>query len=116
MVNAVAQSLADVTIARFASQLEAVDEAIAQTIDDDPDLRGQCDLLLSIGGVGETLPGVVLAELRSEVVAYAGLNPRLHQSGTSINRITSISKIVMPFSAARFTCRPCDVIPRSSRW
>jgi transposase len=29
----------------------------------------------------------------SEVVAYAGLNPRLHQSGTSINRITSISKI-----------------------
>jgi transposase len=29
----------------------------------------------------------------SEVVAYAGLNPRLYQSGTSINRITSISKI-----------------------
>jgi transposase len=27
------------------------------------------------------------------VVAYAGLNPRLHQSGTSTNRITSISKI-----------------------
>jgi transposase len=63
MVNAVAQSLADVTISHFARQLEAVDEAIAQTIDDDPDLRRQCDLLLSIGGVGETLAGVVLAEL-----------------------------------------------------
>jgi transposase len=101
MVNAVAQSLADVTISHFASQLEAVDEAIAQTIDDDPDLRRQRDLLLSISGVGEILAGVVLAELpgpnvlrsSSEVVAYAGLNPRLHQSGTSINRITSISKI-----------------------
>jgi len=101
MVDAVAQSLADVTISHFASQLEAVDEAIAQTIDDDSDLRRQRDLLLSISGVGETLAGVVLAELpgpnvlrsSSEVVAYAGLNPRLYQSGTSINRITSISKI-----------------------
>ena len=101
MINAVAQSLADVTIAHFANQLDAVDEAIAQTIDDDPDLRRQRDLLLSISGVGETLAGVVLAELpgpnvlrsSSEVVAYAGLNPRLHRSGTSINRITRISKI-----------------------
>jgi transposase len=101
IVDAVAQSLADVTIAHFANQLEAVDEAIAQTIDDDPDLRRQRDLLLSISGVGETLAGVLLAELpgpnvlrsSSEVVAYAGLNPRLHQPGTSTNRITSISKI-----------------------
>jgi transposase len=62
----------------------ARDEAIAETIDDDPDLRRQRDLLLSISGVGETLAGVVLAELpgpnvlrsSSEVAAYAGLNPR----------------------------------------
>jgi transposase len=27
------------------------------------------------------------------VVAYAGLNPRQHQSGTSIDRVTRISKI-----------------------
>jgi hypothetical protein len=47
--------------------------------DDDPDLRRQRDLLLNISGVGETLAGVVLAELpgsnvlrsSSEVVAYA---------------------------------------------
>ena len=58
-------------------------------------------LLLSISGVGETLAGVVLAELpgpdmlrsSAEVVAYAGLNPRQHQSGTSIDRVTRISKI-----------------------
>jgi transposase len=101
MVDAVAQSLADATISHFTSQLGAVDKAITQTIDNDPVLRRKRDLLLSINGVGETLAAVVLAELpgpdvlRSgpEVVAYAGLNPRLHQSGTSIDRITRISKI-----------------------
>jgi transposase len=101
MVDAVAQSLADVTISHFTSQLEAVDEAIAQTIDNDSGLRRRRNLLLSISGVGEALAGVVLAELPgpdvlrsgAEVVAYAGLNPRLHQSGTSIDRMTRISKI-----------------------
>ena len=101
MVDSVAQSLADVTISHFSSQLEAVDEAIAQTIDNDSGLRRKRDLLLSISGVGETLAGVVLAELpgpdvlrsSAEVVAYAGLNPRQHQSGTSIDRVTRISKI-----------------------
>ena len=101
MIDAVAQSLADVTISHFTSQLGAVDKAITLTIDNDPVLRRKRDLLLSISGVGETLAGVVLAELpgpdvlrsSAEVVAYAGLNPRLHQSGTSIDRMTRISKI-----------------------
>ena len=101
MIDAVAQSLADVTISHFTGQLGAVDEAITQTIDNDPVLRRKRDLLLTISGVGETLAGVVLAELPgpdvlrsgAEVVAYAGLNPRLHQSGTSIDRMTRISKI-----------------------
>jgi transposase len=101
MVDAVARSLADATISHFTSQLGAVDEVIAQTIDNDTGLRRKRDLLLSISGVGETLAGVVLAELpgpdvlrsSAEVVAYAGLNPRRHQSGTSIDRVTRISKI-----------------------
>jgi len=125
-VDPVAQSLADVTISHFSSQLEAVDEAIAQTIDNDSGLRRKRDLLLSINGVGETLAGVVLAELpgpdvlrsSAEVVAYAGLNPRQHQSGTS-DRVTRISKIGNAVLALRFTCRPCrpcDIIPQSWRW
>jgi transposase len=101
MVDAVAQSLADATISHFASQLGAVEKAIAEAIDNDSDLRRKCDLLLSISGVGETLAGVVLAELpgpdvlrsSAEAVAYTGLNPRRHQSGTSIDRLTRISKI-----------------------
>jgi len=101
MVDAMAQSLADATISHFTSQLGAVEKAIAQAIDNDSDLRRKRDLLLSISGVGETLAGVVLAELpgpdvlrsSAEAVAYTGLNPRRHQSGTSIDRLTRISKI-----------------------
>src|SRR6516165_8656684 len=101
IVDAEAQALADATISHFTSQLGAVDKAIALTIDNDCDLQSKRDLLLSISGVGETLAGVVLAELpgpdvlrsSAEVVAYAGLNPRRHQSGTCIDRATRISKI-----------------------
>ncbi len=101
IVDAGAQALADATISHFTSQLGAVDKAIALTIDNDSDLRSKRDLLLSISGVGDTLAGVVLAELpgpdvlrsSGEVIAYAGLNPRQHRSGTSVDRATRISKI-----------------------
>ena len=101
IADAEAQALADATISHFMSQLRAVDKAIALTIDNDSEPRSKRDLLLSISGVGETLAGVVLAGLpgpdvlrsSAEVVAYAGLNPRQHQSGASVDRATRISKI-----------------------
>ena len=91
-----ARKLAAATIAHFTAQLEAVDKAIAETIDRDAELRRRHDLLLSVVGVGETLAGLLLAELpepgvlrrSSEVVAFAGLNPSHHRSGTSIDRPT----------------------------
>jgi transposase len=96
-----AHQLAQATIAHLQLQITAVDRAIAQTIDDDDELRGKRDLLLSINGVGETLAAVILAELpgpellksSAQAVAYAGLNPRKFQSGTSVNLPTRISKI-----------------------
>ena len=99
--DAAAGALANATIAHFVAQIAAVDQAIAETIDHDDDLRGKRNLLLSIGGVGETLAAVVLAELpgpevltsSAQAVAYAGLNPRRFQSGSSINHPTRISKI-----------------------
>ena len=99
--GALAHQLAQATIAHLQLQIAAVDKAIAQTIDDDDELRGKRDLLLSINGVGETLAAVILAELpgpellksSAQAVAYAGLNPRKVQSGTSINLPTRISKI-----------------------
>ena len=94
-------ALAKATIAHFAAQLAAVDKAIARTVDHDSELSAKRDLLLSISGVGEVLAGLVLAELpgtnilrsSGQAVAYAGLNPRLHRSGSSIDRPTRISKI-----------------------
>jgi hypothetical protein len=78
MIDAVAQSLADVTISHFTSQLSAVDEAITQTIDNDSVLRRKRDLLLSISGVGETLAGVDFAGFERGAVARltCTANPR----------------------------------------
>jgi transposase len=99
--DAAARALADATIAHFIAQIAAVDAAIGETIDSDDDLRGKRELLLSIDGVGQTLAALVLAELpgsdvittSAQAVAYAGLNPRQFQSGSSINRPTRISKL-----------------------
>jgi transposase len=74
---------------------------IDETIKQDAELRRRCDLLLSVIGVGETLAASLLVEMpepevlrrSSEMVAYAGLNPSHHRSGTSIDRPTRISKI-----------------------
>jgi transposase len=99
--DATASRLAQATIAHFAAQIAAVNDAIGKTIDEDDDLRGKRDLLLSIDGVGEVLAAVILAELpgrdvisdSAAAVAYAGLNPRRFASGTSIDHPTRISKI-----------------------
>jgi transposase len=99
--DAAALALARTTIAHFEAQIAAVNAAIAQVIDDDDELRGKRDLLLSVDGVGETLAAIMLAEMpgpdviasSAAAVAYAGLNPRQFQSGSSISHPTRISKI-----------------------
>lgn len=99
--DSIATKLATATIEHFAAQLKAIDKAIRQTIEGDAELRGRRDLLLSVTGVGETLAALLLAEMpepgvlrrSGELVAYAGLNPSHHRSGTSIDRPTRISKI-----------------------
>ncbi len=101
MQEVTATELAKTTIAHFDFQIAAIDKAIAETIDGDDDLRKKRALLLSIDGVGETLAATILAELpgsgsistSAQAVAYAGLNPRQYQSGTSVNQPTRISKI-----------------------
>jgi transposase len=99
--DSAATALAAATIEHFTVQLEAIDRAIGETIDQDPDLHGRRELLLSVIGVGETLAALLLTELpepgvlrrSGELVAYAGLNPSHHRSGSSIDRPTRISKI-----------------------
>src|SRR3954468_24184600 len=101
LIDDTTRAVAAATIDHFTARLKAVDQAIAETIDQDPDLRSKRDLLLSISGVGETLAGILLAEMPgpevlrrgAEVTADAGLNPSHYRSGTSIDRPTRISRI-----------------------
>src|SRR5271154_1445450 len=91
--DSTATKLAAATITHFTRQLEAIDRAAG--------LRGRPELLLSVMGVGETLAASLMAEMpepgvlrrSGEMVAYAGLNPSHHRSGSSIDRPTRISKI-----------------------
>jgi transposase len=93
--------------AQLQAQLVLLDEQIQhtkRTIDDPiqqhPDLRRQRDLLASIAGIGNLTAGKLLAEWRSiaqfksvaQLLAFAGLNPRQHSSGSSVHQATHISK------------------------
>ena len=91
-------------LAFLSEQIEAVRRQIKEHIDQNPTLKGQRDLLLSIPGVGETTAALLLAELghieRFEdaraVAAFAGLVPRHRQSGTSVRGRSRLSKVGSP--------------------
>ena len=62
-------------------------------------IEAQKDLLISIPGLGELTIGKLLAECRDlpsfhvrQLVAFAGLNPRQHVSGSSVYRKATISR------------------------
>lgn len=81
-------------------QIEQVKCAIQQHLDQHPDLKRDKDLLTSIPGIGDLTAGKLLAEFRSirdltdvrQLVAFAALNPRQHQSGKTARAHTPISK------------------------
>jgi transposase len=95
----------------LAGHLAYLDEEVARTeelirshIDSHPGLRGQRDLLLSIPGIGETTAARLLAEIMDvklyesarQLAAFAGLAPRLHESGSSVRRKARLSKAGAP--------------------
>jgi transposase len=69
-------------------------------IDQDPDLKLRFDLLISARGIKEVSAIPILAEMAvappdldvRQLVAYAGLDPREHSSGTSGHKKARISK------------------------
>ncbi len=81
-------------------QIEQVKRAIQQHLDQHPDLKRDKELLISIPGIGALTAGKLLAEFRAirdfddvrQLVAFAGLNPRQHQSGKHTRSHTPISK------------------------
>lgn len=81
--------------------IAAIERDIAKCIDDDPDLRRKRELLESIPGLGKiTIPvllvflaGPHLFRTARQAAAFAGLDPRQHQSGTSVNGKPRLSKM-----------------------
>ena len=76
-------------------------KAIRDHIDNDPTLRDKHRLLDSIPGLGERTTAVLLAFLAEparfenarQVAAFAGLDPRQHESGSSVRGKPRLSKV-----------------------
>lgn len=86
-------------IAYLQAQIETTRRQIKDHIDNNPTLKGQRDLLLSIPGIGEITASLLLAEVdvaqfesARQVAAFAGLVPRIRQSGTSVRGRSRLSK------------------------
>lgn len=81
-------------------EIAYLEDQIRDHIDRHPDLREQDELLQSIPGVGPVVSRYAIAWLRGErfddvrqAVAFVGLSPRHHQSGSSIHGKSSISRL-----------------------
>jgi transposase len=78
-----------------------IEAAIRRKIDDDPDLKQQHALLESIPGLGEkTIPvmlsyygGPLRFEKAKQAAAFAGLDPRQRESGSSVRGKPRLSKV-----------------------
>jgi len=96
-----ARTSVETHLAWLAGELKRVEQAIARTIDDDPDLRSKRDLLDSIPGLGERSIATWLAYCADptrfanarQIAAFAGLNPQHRESGSSVRGKPRLSKI-----------------------
>jgi transposase len=86
------------------AEITHLDKLIHEHIDQHPRLRTQTDLLTSIPGIGAATAATLISEIPDvaqfatvkQLVAFAGLSPRQHQSGSSIHRKASLAKIGNP--------------------
>ena len=82
-------------------EIKRIEQAITRTLDDDPDMREKRELLDSVPGLGERTIAILLAfdvgrerfDSACQFVAFAGLNPRHHESGTSVRAKPRMSKV-----------------------
>ena len=90
----------DEHIAFLQAQIETTRKAIADHIDTTPTLKSQSDLLSTIPGIGATTAAALLAEIGDgsqfssarQIVAFAGLDPRVRESGSSVRGRACLSK------------------------
>lgn len=82
-------------------QIKALIKNINQHLDSDGDLKNKRDLLESIPGVGERTMAILLSFYANldrfsnarQAVAFAGLDPRQHESGSSVKKKVRLSKV-----------------------
>jgi transposase len=89
----------EAVLAHLDTQIAQVQQLIRHHLDQHPGLRAQRDLLIPIPGIGEATAAVLIAELfdkpytrARQAAAFAGLVPRLVESGTLRGR-SRLSKI-----------------------
>jgi transposase len=84
-------------------QIKRTEKLIRQHINNHPQLKAARDLLLSIPGLGEATVARLMSEINfhkyesaRQVAAFAGLVPRLCESGKSVRRRARLSKVGTP--------------------
>ena len=88
-------------IAYLDEQISKTEQSIREHINKHPDLKHKRDLLVSIPGIGEDTAATLLAEVPDvslfssarEVAAFAGLVPRIRESGSSVRFKARLSKV-----------------------
>jgi transposase len=81
-------------------QIKSLKHSIQAFLEQYPDLKRQQDLLISIPGIGKLTATRLISEIgrindfenASQLAAFAGLNPKLKKSGTSIYKKPRLSK------------------------
>ena len=104
MSNPVGLASLEDSIAFLEQQIQKVEEAIKEHLKAHPHLKNQKKLLMTVSGVGEKNVLYLLVVLHrwnaftdgkgkaSSLAAYAGLDPKPCESGTSIRKRTGISR------------------------
>lgn len=91
----------EATIAHLDKSIAAIEAEIRRRVHDDPTLKAQRELLDSIPGLGAaTIPtllsfygGATRFGSARAAAAFAGLDPRRHESGTSVRGTPRLSKV-----------------------
>jgi transposase len=82
-------------------QIAKLEDQIQAHINQHPSLKRDHELLISIKGIGAKTAAIILGELpqvdrfdnSGQVVAYGGLSPQQHQSGSSVHKKTKLTKM-----------------------
>jgi transposase len=90
-------------ISHLEEQIKRTEKLIRKQINNHPQLKAERDLLLSIPGLGEATIARLMSEINfqryesaRQVAAFAGLVPRLRESGKSVRGRARLSKMGTP--------------------